>query len=381
MLMLTYNTKIISSNNQDLNDLKQILLKQQECFNFISEIQYNLGFKNLNIKDLHNKSYFTCKNKISKIPCEIIITAQKDVLEKYRSIKSNKHKINKPIIKCNPSIRLDKKLFSKIKNDPYKIRITTINKRKTFEFVLYPKLKSLIDSYDYLCPLLFIKNNEIWISFIFDTKSKNKINQQLCLGVDLGIRVPVALSDGNIIIDKKFNKEKRELRYLKRKLQSIKTKSARKHLKQIRHKEKNKNKNQSHLLSNFILKTKADTIALENLKGIKSKKHKKQNKNRISQVPIFNLRKILEYKANNMNKHIILVNPAFTSQIDSLTNKKEGERKGRRFYSKSGLIYDADVNAARNIGIRSKLPISYGNILDGQAVVNQPIVYKSINIS
>lgn len=379
--MLSYNTKIICSNKQDLIDLRQILIKQQECFNYISIIQYNLGLKNLNIKDLHLNSYFQTKSLFPNIPTQVIIRSEQEILSSYRSVISNKHKINTAIKKSNPSIRLDKRLYSKNKLNPYSIKITTINKRKIFEFILYPKLKSLLDQYEYCDPLLYIKNNEIWISFTFDTKPKNKSIQSLCLGVDLGIRVPVALSDGNIIIDKKFNGDKRKLRHLKRELQSTGTKSARKHLKQIRRKEKNKNKNQTHLLANFILKAKADTIALENLKGIKAKKHKKQNKNRISQVPLFDLRRILEYKANNMNKHVVLVNPAYTSQIDSISNKKEGERKGRRFYSKSGLIYDADINAARNIGNRSKLPVLYGNILDGQAVVNQPIVCKSIDIS
>lgn len=52
--------------------------------------------------------------------------------------------------------------------------------------------------------------------------------------------------------------------------------------------------------------------------------------------------------------------------------KTEGVRRGCRFYAKSGIVYDADLNAARNIGNRSKLPVSYGNILDGQASVNTP---------
>ena len=60
-----------------------------------------------------------------------------------------------------------------------------------------------------------------------------------------------------------------------------------------------------------------------------------------------------------------------TSQTDSLTGKIEGDRKGRRFYTKSGPILDSDLNASRNIGSRSKHPISYGNILDGQAVVTR----------
>jgi len=51
--------------------------------------------------------------------------------------------------------------------------------------------------------------------------------------------------------------------------------------------------------------------------------------------------------------------------------------KGCRFYAKSGLVYDADINAAINIARRSKHPILNGKFLDGQGVVRNPIACKS----
>jgi len=214
------------------------------------------------------------------------------------------------------------------------------------------------------------------ISLSFDNANE-KVKPSLCLGVDLGIRRVAACSDGRLIMDKKFNEEKRKLRYLKRCLQSKGTKSSRKHLKKLKHKEKNKNKNQTHLVVNEILKTNANVISLENLKGIKAKKYKTQNKNGVSQVPFFELRRVLTYKAENMGKYVCLVSPAYTSQIDSISGIKEGERRGCRFYAKSGLVYDADINAAINIARRSKHPISQGNLLDGQGIVNCPIACQS----
>ena len=41
-----------------------------------------------------------------------------------------------------------------------------------------------------------------------------------------------------------------------------------------------------------------------------------------------------------------------------LENNKDGQRVGCRYYSKSGLIYDADWNAAINIKNRFEHPIS-----------------------
>ena len=126
------------------------------------------------------------------------------------------------------------------------------------------------------------------------------------------------------------------------------------------------------------MKTNADTIVLENLKGIKKKKNKYQNKRSIGQVPLFELRRIITYKAENTGKTVTLVCPYNTSKTDSVTGKVEGERRGCRFYSKNGLIYDADINAAINIAKLSKLPVSQtSNLTYGQALVNVPIVCKS----
>ena len=48
----------------------------------------------------------------------------------------------------------------------------------------------------------------------------------------------------------------------------------------------------------------------------------------------------------------ILVNPAYTSQIDSRTGLLQGRRRRDRFYCRDGVVLDADVNAACNIPAR-----------------------------
>ena len=375
IVMISYNTQLLSSNQEDLNDLKQLLEYHKVAFNVASKEQY--GQTKNSIVLLHAKAYSQIRTLHPTIPSQVVIRAEQECLSSYRAAKSNKHKLKKPIEKKNLSMRLDKRLYSKSKTDKYSINITTINKRKSFKFVVYPRLKELFDKYSHQDPLIYENNGKLFISFCFDNKIE-KIKSKLALGVDIGMRVSAACSDGRIVIDRKFNGDKRKLRHLKDSLKSKGTKSARRHLGKLRHKEHNKNKNQTHLIANEVLRTEADTIALENLKGIKAKKHKFQNKRAISQVPLFELRRIITYKAENAGKSVILVNPSYTSQIDSLTGKREGIRKGRRFYAVSGLVYDADLNASRNIANRSKLPVSYGNILDGQAVVNQPIVCKPV---
>ena len=375
--MITYNTQLTPTSPDDLDLIMDLMGEYRSVVNEASKLQFS-DLKGLsNIKTLHNAFYFSTRESHPDFPSQMVIRAEMECLASYKSIKSNKHKITSPFEKHNLSLRLDKRLYSHVKGEPTKIKITTKERKKEFQIVLYPKLEQLMSKYQFVDPLIFVKDGKLMISLTFDSAPKEKVKGSLCLGVDLGIRRTAACSDGRLIIDKKFNKDKRELRYLRRQLQSKGTKSSRKHLKKIRSRERNMNKNQSHLVANEILRTKANVISLENLKGIKAKKHKKQNKNGVSQVPFFELRRILTYKAENMGKHVCLVSPAYTSQIDSISGIREGERRGCRFYAKSGLVYDADINAAINIARRSKHPISQGRLLDGQGVVNRPIACKS----
>lgn len=365
--MITYNTMLTG----DTSELKKLLELHRIAFNHASKEQFPEQKNSLVV--LHSKVYKNVRKQYPEIPSQVVIKAEQECLSAYRSAKSNKHK-KKLIEKKNLSMRLDKRLYSI--PDKFSIRITTLGNRQTYKFVVYPRLKELLEKYSYQDPLIYEDNGKIYISLPFENKQP-QVKQRLALGVDVGMRRSAAMSDGRILIDQKFEKEKRQLRHLKDTLKSVGTKSARKKLLKLRHKEHNKNQNQTHLIANEVLKTDADTICLENLKSIKVKQHKYQNKRAISQVPLYELRRVITYKAVNMGKHILLVCPSYTSQRDSITGKIDGERRGCRYYSTTGLVLDADINAAINIGKMSKLPVSQTtNLTYGQASVNTPNVCK-----
>lgn len=369
MSKITHNTRLVFSDDSDRDKIMAVLESHRLAWNEASKIKFVIS--NNSIVELHAKFYQKFRIEQPHIPSQVVIRGEQECLSAYRTVKSNKHKIDKPIEKRSLSMRLDKRIFS-YKNEIFSV--VSLEKRVKCRPYIYPKLRDLLDKYKFCDPLIFYRDGDIWISLTFDVP-EYATKQTLAMGVDIGCRINAATSEGNLYVDRKFNKEKRALRYLKRKLQSKGTKSAKRHLKKIRRKEANKNKNFSHHLANKIIQdTKADTIVVENLKGIKTKKNKFQKKNRVSQVPLYQLKMILTYKAALRGKTVIEVNPAFTSQIDSRTGEKDGIRNGRRYVCKDGVVLDSDCNASVNIAHRSKLPVSCGNILDGQVVVNQPIV-------
>lgn len=369
---LTYNTRLVFQNDSDEDKIVGMLEKQRFAWNECSKVKFNIPTNSIIL--LHGQFYTKFRQCQPEIPSQVVISAEQSVLSAYRSIKANKQKLDKPPEKKKLSIRLDKRMYS-YKNGIFSI--ISLEKRVKCSPYIYPKLQELISKYRFCDPLLFEKNGEVWICLTFDIP-ENLPLKKLALGIDLGCRINAATSEGNLYIDKKFNGEKRKLRFNKRKLQSKSkdSKSAKRHLKKLKRKEANKNKNFSHHLANKLIKdTKADTLVLENLKSLKVKKNKYENKNRISQVPIYQLKQILTYKALLNEKTVVEVSPAWTSQIDHVSSKKEGDRKGRRFYAKSGKIYDSDINGAINIGLRSKLPVSQtARLTYGQANVNSPIV-------
>lgn len=375
--MITYNVKL-EFNNGDKEKYLKTLEAQRLTWNECSKIQFKEPKNSL--ITLHNKFYKPFRQLHTEIPSNIVVHTIQEVLSAYRSIKSNKHKITEPAKKKRLSIKLTKNTatLTILKNF---ISLTSIGgKRIRASFVPYPKLQEVILKYPVASPSIFERSGEVWLSLIFKTPEPVIIPQIVC-GIDLGVNRVAATSEGKLFIDKKFNNEKRRLRFLKRKLQSKAakdSKSAKRHLKKLRRKERNKNKNQTHLVANAIIKsTQANVLVLEDLqklKNNKSNKYKTKFNNKLSQVSFYELRQILTYKALLFNKQVITVKPYMTSQLDSRSDNLSGKRVGSRYYGKDGIVLDADVNAAINIAKRSKLPVSISNYLDGQATVNSPIV-------
>ena len=85
----------------------------------------------------------------------------------------------------------------------------------------------------------------------------------------------------------------------------------------------------------------------------------------ISQVPFYMFKSILSYKAQLIGKRVETVSPVYTSQTDCTTGKRDGIRKGCRYYSSQGYVLDADWNAAVNIANR-KHPTPFKLPIDGK---------------
>ena len=370
--MKTYNIQLIFDNNEDKQSLIKSLSLKKDAFNIISKIRF--GMKTCNgLMPLHQRCYKIIRDEFPSIPSQFVIKAEQDVCAKYKSLRSNFHKITEPVETDRLNIQLDTRIYTWVDDTHNAIKLTTCNGRITAKLSKYDKSNELFSKYKLKDPSLFVKDNDVFLSVVFDDTVPFQDNKQ-CIGVDLGLKRLVSTSEGIIIKGNEFNKTKRKIRWNKRKLQSHKSHSAKIKRNKLRRREYHFSKNYIHNVVNNILITKANTIVIEDLSKIKSKSKGRRFNNRNSQMPYFLLRNILTYKAAALGKRVVSVNPHYTSQLDH-RGLDNGIRKGCRYYGLDKVVLDADLNAANNITFRYDKEHSIScSALDGQAVVNQPIV-------
>ena len=100
-----------------------------------------------------------------------------------------------------------------------------------------------------------------------------------------------------------------------------------------------------------MVEDKADTIACEDLTAsMKSAKYRHRDTNRLLSGWVKGvMADTLTSISRRRGSALALVNPAYTSQIDSRTGLLQGRRQWDRFHCIDGAVLDADANAACNI--------------------------------
>lgn len=386
MNTVTYNIELKFQNQQDKSKWMELLSVSTEAWNDCAQYIFE-NDTTLNIKAVHNEVYGWMREAYPSLPAQAVIRIYREVIASLRTIKSNKQKPKEPPFRKFLSMRIDKRLYSNLNGDGISLSGITKGRKVHVGFVLFPKAIELFKNCETSDPLIFERDGKLFLSVPFIVPTIPPSNDT-CIGVDLGVRRFITTSEGKCLIDSAYNGRRRRLRHLRRQLQSKGTKSARRHLKKLGRKEYNSSKNQMYLASKFILDgTKAGVIVMEDLARIKTdtsrtkEGYKRKGHNRrISQVPFHNFKEILTYKAQLVGKRVETVSPMWTSQIDSRTGKRDGTRKGCRYYCTDNQVLDADWNAAVNIGLRSKHPVSKRLPIDGKLLlagrlnVNQPIV-------
>lgn len=178
-------------------------------------------------------------------------------------------------------------------------------------------------------------------------------------GVDLGIANIATTNDGTRYAGKHLNRIRHRHRRLRRKLQKIGTKSAKRLLKARRRKEARFAADANHVIAKSIVTEAERTgrgIALEDLGGIRDRvRLRRPQRVTLHSWAFAQLGAFIAYKAARAGVAVVHVDPAYTSQECSECHRiARGNRPNQSTFlcTTCGFAEHADVNAARNIAIR-----------------------------
>lgn len=344
----------IKIDNQDLKDtIEQYFQAYKFCLDKGIELHTS------NKKQIHNTTYRSLRELYPKIPSALLQTVRDVACENLKAVKLRTNPIPK-----NKFIRYDQRTFS-FKNGS--VSISTINGRKKFNVSIPEYFKKYL-SWNCKASVLVLKDNQLWLNMVFNKEKTIDKTPETVLGLDRGINNIVVTSDNEFYNSKQLKNIKGRYQYLKKKLQSKGTPSAKRHLKRISGKEQRFIRDVNHCISKELASKDFDCFALEDLKKLPRDKGKRFNK-KLGNWSYYQLDGFLSYKAEELGGMIIKVNPRHTSQCCSKCGHIEKtNRYGNRFKCKScGFELHSDLNASRNIAQLGKSELSRLNVI-------QPIV-------
>jgi putative transposase len=217
---------------------------------------------------------------------------------------------------------------------------------------------------------LVYRGGEFFLALVVESKDQKPYRPKGALGVDLGVVNLAVDSDGTTYKSDGVDRVRTRTDYLRARLQSAGTKSAKRHLQALGRREGNFRRQINHRISKEIVARAEGTkraVALEDLGGIRERVTVRRSQRRRHLSWSFRqLRSFVEYKAAAKGVPVILVDPRNTSRTCprcGTTDKANRPTRDRFGCVSCGLAGSADHIAAINIAAK--------------AGVDRPIVARS----
>jgi putative transposase len=266
------------------------------------------------------------------------------------------------------------------------VRMSLVGGRETIRFHI-PDYGAKYAGYGPDTADLIERDGHWWLHVVVTVPAPTSRANHQVVGVDLGINRPAVTSNNRFLGKKAWKAIEGRLFHLKRALQKKRTRSAKRHLKRVRHRQMHFRRDCDHLLSKQIVQSvePGSTIVLEHLKHIRKRmkaKRRTTSKRRMHSWSFAQLKGLIAYKAEERGCMVVAVDPRHTSQTCSCCGYRA--RTNRRSQSvficrQCGYHLNADLNAARNIA--AKYHADGGRAAVGGLHVNQPIVSSSLPLA
>ncbi|WP_330665027.1 RNA-guided endonuclease InsQ/TnpB family protein [Tepidibacter sp.] len=317
---ITITSKIqIYPTTEQIEILNNTMFQVRKALNYISKYVFDNNF--LKQSQINKDTYYYLR-EIYGLKSQMAQSCMKTVIAKYKTNKSNGHEFN--LIKFknleydlvfNRDYSLNSKIFS----------INSLEGRLKIPYQTKGMEKYFDGTYKFGTAKLVYKYNKYFLhipmtkDYIQTTPFKiNKI-----VGIDLGINFIATTYDSlgkTTFYNGKTIKAKRgHYKLLRKQLQELGTKSAKRKIKSIGSRENRWMNDINHCITKALVDKYGENtlFVLEDLTNIRNATEKVHINNRYTFVSwsFYQFRQLLEYKANINKSIVIVVDPKYTSQM------------------------------------------------------------------
>jgi IS605 OrfB family transposase len=329
---------------------------------------------------LHYLAYYPVRSELPTLNSNLINTARAKAAEAIKSafaLQTLERTVSMPVSDaCPPRYNVH---TYKVDWESQTVRLSLVGERQTIRFDV-PDYNAAYAGYPVDTADLLFRHGHWWLHVVVTIPAPEIAPTDQIVGVDLGIVRPAVTSNNRFLGKRAWKAVEGRLFHLKRALQKKGTKSAKRHLKRVRHKQARFRRTTDHILSKQIVASvePGGTIVLENLQDIRKRGHvkrKTETSRRIHAWSFAQLKSFTVYKAEGRGCTVVAVDPRHTSQACSCcghTARNNRRSRGRFVCRACGLELHADLNAARNIAAKYHANVAIRDA--GGLPVNQPIV-------
>jgi IS605 OrfB family transposase len=241
------------------------------------------------------------------------------------------------------------------------VSLSTTNGRIILPFTV-PVYCAKYQGYPVAMADLCYRKGKWWLHVVVSVPEPTVPKDETVIGIDLGLNHPAVTSTRQFLGSPRWKELDRRYFRIRRKLQSKGSKSAKRHLKKLSHRQACFHRDCDHVLSRRIVQQTPPgaTLVLENLSHIRDTSkigRGKQNKNvankrRLHSWTFAQLYDFIAYKGQECGIAVVKIDPRHTSQTCSHCGYQH--RSNRRSQSlflcrKCGYCLNADLNASYNI--------------------------------
>jgi putative transposase len=251
---------------------------------------------------LHHATYYPLKADFPDLVSDLHVQARVKATEAVKSAMAHKRAgrtVRQPSSDaCPPRYNLH---TDRLDWESRTVRLSLVGGRQTIRFrVPHYAAKyagNPVDTAD-----LIERDGAWWLHIVVSVPAPDVQPTDQVVGVDLGLSCPAVTSNNRFLAKRAWKAIEGRLFKLKRALQKRGTKSAKRHLKKLRHKQARFRRNADHTLSKQIVRAvePGATLVLENLKDIRKRtrmRRKTETRRRIHSRSYAQLRGFIEYKA------------------------------------------------------------------------------------